>query len=260
MAEAAQAAPVVDTPAPVADAPQVPNIVADAAVTPAPATPAAPAAPATPALSVAAVDPAVARAYLTEHGVSAEDAAKIPEADLAKRYDDAKAAESAKPIEYKDFKLPKDVKFDAAKLSDITKQFATDKLSQDQAQKYIDLHVAAVQESAQANIKAFNDIQTEWIAKAKSDPQIGGANFDAKTVPAIAKAIDTFCTDEASRKEFRDAVSLTGIGNHPAYVKFMARIGAAVSEGQPLSGSPVKSGPKTFESMAEKMYGQPKTT
>lgn len=257
MAEPAPAAPAAELAAPPVETPVVPNIVADAQTPP--AAPAAPA-PAAPVLAVATVDPAVARAYLTEHGVSADEVAKIPEADLAKRYEDAKVAEAAKPIVYKDFSLPKDVKLDAAKLSDITKQFATDKLSQDQAQKYIDLHVAAVQESVKANIKAFNDMQTEWVSKIKADPQIGGANFDSKTVPAIAKAIDTFCTDDASRKEFREAVSLTGIGNHPAYVKFMARIGAAVSEGQPLSGNPVKAGPKTFDSMAEKMYGQSKTT
>lgn len=257
MAEAAAA--VVETPAITEPAaPAVPNIVGDAAA--APATQATPAA-AAPALTVAAVDPALAKAYLTEHGMSAEDVAKIPEADLAKKYDEAKAAEAAKPIEYKDFTLPKDVTIDQTKLADIKSEFAKAKLTQDQAQSLVDRHVAGLKANQEANIAAFTKLQEEWIGKVKADPQIGGANFDSKTVPAIAKAIDTFCTDDASRKEFREAVSLTGIGNHPAYVRFMARLGSSLMEGQPVSGGKPAAQPKSFEAMAEKMYGNsPKLT
>lgn len=252
MAEAAPAAPAAEPVAPAAPAATpaapVPNIVGDAAA------PAAPAAPVAPALAVAAVDPAVARAYLTEHGLSAEDAAKIPDADLGKKYDEAKAAEAAKPIEYKDFTLPEGVKLDEKLFSDIRADFAKAKLTQDQAQGFIDKHVAAVRASVDSNIAAFTKLQTDWRAEVMADPQIGGANFEPKTVPAIAKAIATFCPDEASQKGFREVVSLTGIGNNPHYVRFMARLGASLMEGQPAPGAPLGKGSKSFEEMAERMF------
>lgn len=245
MAEVATATPAATVESPPADAALAPigNIVADAA---APAT--------APALAVAAVDPAVARTYLAEHGMTAAEAAAIPEADLAGKYDAAKAIEAAKPITYTDFKLPEGVTFDAKLLSDAKALFAAAKLPQDQAQAFVDHHVAAVKASTAASIKAFNDLQAGWQNEVKSDPQIGGANFESKTVPSIAKAIDTFCPDEASRKAFREVVSLTGIGNNPHYVRFMARLGASLMEGEPLGGKPVTRGPRSFEQMAENLF------
>lgn len=261
MADAAPAAPAADpTPAPAAPAAAAPaapvptNIVADATPPAAPA--AAPSAPAAPALAVAAIEPAAARSYLTEHGMTAEDAAKITDADLAKKYEEVKAAEAAKPIEYKDFKFPDGVKLDEKLLSEAKADFAAAKLTQEQAQSFLDRHVAAVKASVEGNIAAFNKMQSDWQAQVQADPEIGGANFEAKTRPAIAKAITTFCPDEASQKAFREAVSLTGIGNHPQYVKFMARLGASLMEGEPTGGKPLagKGAQKDFDAMASTMY------
>ncbi len=263
MADAVPAAPVVEAPAvPATPAPPaapaaatpaaVPNIVADA-VTPAPAAPAA------PALAVAKVDPTEARSYLTSHGMTAEEVAKIPEADLAKRYDDAKITEAAKPIEYKDFTLPKDVTLDQKTLSELKADFGNMKLTQEQAQGLVDRHVAAVKASVDSNIAAFTKLQSDWRNEVLADPQIGGANFESKTVPAIAKAITTFCPDAESQKAFREVVSLTGIGNNPHYVRFMARLGASLGEGQPATGKPNPGAAKDFYSMAARMYGNSPT-
>lgn len=249
MAEAPAAAPATEpiVAAPAADPAPAPNLVADA-------TPAAPAAAPAPALTVAAVDPAVARTYLTEHGMTAEDAAKIPDADLAKKYDEAKTAEANKPIEYKDFKLPEGAILDPTLLSAIKADFAEAKLTQDQAQKLVDRHVAVAKAATDGQVKAWNDMQEGWRKEVMADPEIGGAQFQTKTSPAIAKAIETFGGDATGQKALRDIVSLTGIGNHPAYVKFMAKIGSSLMEGAPLSGKPPAGGPKNFDQMATTMY------
>src|SRR3990167_2401248 len=247
----ADAAPAPDPAAPAPDPALTPpgSIVGDAGTAPAAPAPA-------PALAVAAIEPAAARTYLTEHGMSAEDVAKIPEADLAKKYEETKAVEAAKPIEYKDFKLPEGVSLDAKLLADTKADFAAAKLTQDQAQTFIDKHVAAVKAAVDGNIAAFNKMQTDWQTEIKSDPQIGGANFESKTVPAIAKAIAQFCPDAASQKAFREAVSLTGIGNNPHYVRFMARLGASLMEGEPAGGKPPsgKAAQRDFDALASNLY------
>ena len=217
------AAPV-NEPAPAAPAvadstPPITNIVADAA--PAPADPAA----AAPAATDKPAEP-------------------------------APPAEPAKPVEYTDFKIPDGVTLDAKLLSDAKADFAKANLTQDQAQAFIDKHVSAVKASVDANIAAFTKLQSDWQTEIKADPEMGGANFESKTVPAIAKAISTFGGDVAAQKAFREAVSLTGIGNNPHYVRFMARLGASLMEGSPTSGKPPagKAAQRDFDSLASNLY------
>lgn len=247
-AEAQPAATPAATPA-AAPAP-VGNIVGDAA-------PAEAAQSAAPVLAVAAVDPAVARTYLTDHGMKAEDAAKIPDAELAKAYDAAKAIEAAKPIEYKDFVLPEGATLDAKTLADAKALFAESKLPQDQAQKFIDYHVSAVKAAHEGNIAAFEKLQTGWRDEIMADPQIGGAKFETHTLPALSKFITSFCPDAASQKAFKEAVNMTGVGNNPHFVRALARAGAALMEGQPAAGGkPAKPTQRDFDAMASNMYPQ----
>ncbi len=253
MAEAAAPAPAEPAaPAAAEPAAAVGNIVADAAT--APDSAAAPAAAPAAKLELAAVAPEAAREYLAAQGLKAEDIAKLDDAGLKTKYDEAKAAEAAKPIEYKDFKVPEGFKFDDAKLAEIKTDFAEAKLSQDQAQKLIDKHVAAVKSAAESPYKLWNDTQAKWQKEVMADPEIGGANFEPKTKPAIAKAITTFAGDAAGQAAFKEAMNFTGAGNNPTIVRFLARLGASLMEGSPLSGKPTAVVDRSFDAMAARRY------
>jgi hypothetical protein len=67
--------------------------------------------------------------------------------------------------------------------------------------------------------------QEQWAKTIREDREFGGARFD-QNVAICAKAIDRF-----GGRPLREALAFTGAGNHPEVIKFVYRIGKAISEG-----------------------------
>lgn len=152
---------------------------------------------------------------------------------------------------YGDFKLPEGASVDDDSLKAASALFADSGLSQEQAQKFIDLAVSREQVAARKGVQAFVDLQTKWVSEIKADPDIGGDKFQA-TIASAARAIDRLAIPG-----LREALDLTGAGNNPAVVKAFARIGQMISEDRfrPGNGAPSA----TTKSPAEVIYGaQPK--
>lgn len=152
---------------------------------------------------------------------------------------------------YGDFKLPEGASVDDDSLKAASALFADSGLSQEQAQKFIDLAVSREQVAARKGVQAFVDLQTKWVSEIKADPDIGGDKFQA-TIASAARAIDRLAIPG-----LREALDLTGAGNNPAVVKAFARIGQMISEDRfrPGNGAPSA----TAKSPAEVIYGaQPK--
>lgn len=199
-----------------------------------------------------------ARKYLTEKGGKAEDVAKLSDEEAVKQAEKAKADEANKPIEYTAFTLPKDVTLDEATLKDFTALAASKKMSQEEAQGLIDLHVKQLQDVAKAPYKLWSDTQAKWQQEVKADPELGGANYDTKTRPAIAEFIRVFGGDEAGQKALREAMSFTGAGNNPAVVRALARAGAILQEGKTIAGG--KPAPKPNDPASTLYPNQGKAT
>jgi hypothetical protein len=77
---------------------------------------------------------------------------------------------------------------------------------------------------AAAQAAAFEQVQTEWVAKAKADPELGGDKFDANLAVA-KKAIDRFAAPD-----FKTYLNETGLGNHPEMLRMLLKVGQAISE------------------------------
>jgi hypothetical protein len=152
---------------------------------------------------------------------------------------------------YNDFKLPEGITVDGEALKSASALFADSGLSQEQAQKFIDLAASREKAHAEASVRAFADLQTRWVSEIKADPEIGGDKLGA-SIASAARAIDRLAIPG-----LREALDLTGAGNNPAIVKAFARIGQMISEDrfQPGNGAP----PAATKSPAEVIYGaQPK--
>lgn len=113
----------------------------------------------------------------------------------------------------------------------------------EQAQKLVDLQARLARDASETGSKAWEEIQTDWVSKVKADPDIGGANFE-NTMTSIGKLVTHY-----GDQELRDAMNLTGAGNHPAMVKFLAKVAKDFNEGTPISGAPVNT-----SSALEQMY------
>ena len=153
---------------------------------------------------------------------------------------------------YGEFKLPEGVAADADSLKPATELFAETGLSQEQAQKFIDLAMARESAAAQRGVQAFVDLQNQWVSEIKADPDIGGDRLKTSLASA-ARAIDRL-----NVPGLREALNFTGAGNHPAVVKAFVRLGQMISEDRYRPGSPAA--PQVPRSPAEVIYdGNPRT-
>ncbi|HGE8503701.1 peptidase [Serratia ureilytica] len=144
----------------------------------------------------------------------------------AKEKADKEAAEKAEkekkpasPEKY-EFTPPEGQELDANALAvfePIAKELG---LSQEQAQKLVDIYPQIQQQQAEAWSKQVSD----WGEQVKADKEIGGDKFNA-SVGAAQRALDQF-----GNTELREYLNASGLGNHPALVRFCAKVGKAMAE------------------------------
>lgn len=134
------------------------------------------------------------------------------------------------PEKYEDFKLPEGVEVDAEML-DAFKPLAKELgLTQENAQKLVDLQAKASQKMAEANAKAWTTMVEKWANDAKADKEYGGVNFN-ENIGVARKALDHFGTPA-----LKAMLNETGVGNHPELIKFAIKVGKEMQSGGVLVG------------------------
>lgn len=211
--------------------------MADAADTT--ATETADAAPAASVINTPiAADPAAA--------ASETPAGDTPAAEPAKEDTTGDKSDGA-PEAYETFTLPEGVEVDEATLGEAAAMFKDIGLPQDKAQKLVDFYTGKLAAAAEAPQKLWEATQADWQGKVRADPEIGGTKLDA-TIATAAKAIDKF-----GGTALRDALDITGAGNHPEIIRFFSRVGASLSEADFVTGSP-KGGAGARQTTANALY------
>lgn len=154
---------------------------------------------------------------------------KAESADSAEQQDKSEdSSEAEKPIEYEAFKLPEGVELDDTLLGEFTPLAKELKLTQEQAQKLIDLQAKSVQQmSEQMSERMESEHLTrvkEWADKARADEEFGGARF-AESINGAKSALKKFGTPE-----LETLLNETGFGNHPEVIRVFHKISKLVSE------------------------------
>lgn len=72
--------------------------------------------------------------------------------------------------------------------------------------------------------QAVQKERTNWRAELRSDPELGGENFD-KTRLHLSTVMRKF-----GNNEVKDILNSTGLGDHPAFVRMFNAIGASMSQ------------------------------
>lgn len=144
---------------------------------------------------------------------------------------EATSTEAAQPdqqqpviADFTDFTIADGVQMDADVLNDfkgLAKEFG---LTQEGAQKLIDLQTALVAKQEQQYQAQLAEQAQQWQASLKSDKDFGGDRYD-QSVQTAVKAVEQF-----GSPELRQLLNDSGLGNHPELVKFCHRIGKALSE------------------------------
>lgn len=170
------------------------------------------AAPAAPAQSDASL--------LTPPAAPEAPAKDAPQQDAAKPAD----AKPAAPEEYADFTVAEGVEINPEVLADfkgLAKEFG---LTQEAAQKLIDMQSRMEGMRAEAAHQALIEQSQAWVKSLREDAEFGGESYD-KNVATAVKAVERFASPE-----LRSLLNQSGLGNHPELVKLFHRIGNSISE------------------------------
>lgn len=113
-------------------------------------------------------------------------------------------------------------------------------LDEAKAQKLVDMHFDQLKALAETQAADHRKAVASWEKSVRDDPDMGGARFD-ETLERGRAAVRRF--GDPKLVEFLDA---SGLGSHPEFVRFAAKVGAAIREdeaaakaaGASRSGSP----------------------
>lgn len=141
------------------------------------------------------------------------------------------------PEEYADFVAPEGVELDAEAMDAFRPVAKELNLTQEQAQRLVDLQSETAQRWSQAVQQHVIDTRTGWREAAAKDALIGGEKFAENL--AIAKEGRDLFGEDAELKELLDS---TGLGDHPAVIRHFFKVGNANREHDFVkSGKPEKS-------------------
>lgn len=188
-----------------------------------------------------------------------DDKATTAAAAETKADDKAKPADPAKPaIAEIELKLP--AGFDAkdegvGKFKELVKG-----LDSKNAQALFDMHAEAIakaregaQHEVQQALKEFEATRAGWVSSIKSDPEVGGPNF----TPSLGSAQRAI--QYAGGAALRAALEESGYGDHPAFFKAFAKLGALIKEDGIQSdgegGAAGKTKISNLQELGERLYG-----
>ena len=161
-----------------------------------------------------------------------------PKAD-DKQPTDPKPAEPQE-VEY-NFKFPDGIKVvdtEVAKLKELSKEL---KLSNDQAQKFVDFTVSQVKFFGQKAEQDFKTMKEDWAKQTKetyTEEQIGNAGKVAR---------------EVGGEKFMELLETTGLAHNPLVVGFLEKISVNYRNDKTVVGTP-NGGEPTREQILDIMY------
>lgn len=186
--------------------------------------------PKDPSLSTQTTDPTTKTTSSDGDGKTAD-----PKSTETKPATDPKAV----PEKY-EFKAPEGIILDPKLEAEISPVLKEAGVTQENAQKLFDYHVKALQAAAKAPTDTVETMRADWRTKVTADSEIKAAvNGDKTGIDAVKLDIGRALTHlpEALRSEFKDAMDLTGAGDHPAFVKAIWALSKLVTEGKHVSGA-----------------------
>ena len=148
------------------------------------------------------------------------------ESDAVKEEGQEETEVASAPESYEVFDLPDDFDMNNDTLEEYHTFAKENNLTQEQAQRGVDM----VAQMKQAEMNQWVEQQKSWVDEAKSDAEYGGEKFD-ESISVAVKARDSFGTSE-----FNEMLDSSGLGNHPEMIRFLSRVGKAISEDSVVVG------------------------
>lgn len=123
-------------------------------------------------------------------------------------------------------------------------------LDSEKAQKLADMHFEQLRVLAERQAEEHRKAVEAWVSAVRDDPDMGGARFK-ETLERGRAVVRRFGNPKLA--EFLDA---SGLGSHPEFVRFAAKIGAAIREDEAAAkaAGAARSGAPGAENPIEALY------
>ena len=157
---------------------------------------------------------------------AATETTESTESDAAETEGQEETEAAGAPEEYGTFDLPDDFDMNQDTLAEYHTFAKENNLTQEQAQRGVDM----VAQMKQAEMQQWVEQQKSWVEDAKADAEFGNDKFD-ESISVAVKARDSFGTSE-----FNEMLDSSGLGNHPEMIRFLHRVGKAISENSVVVG------------------------
>jgi hypothetical protein len=152
-----------------------------------------------------------------------------PEGKEGKQDDSGKEGESkaeAAPETYEAFKMPEGFEMHETTMQEFTDVAKGLKLSQESAQKLIDLATKNSQAVLDKQKEDWDGIRKEWVTEMKSDKEFGGGKLD-ETMERARRALRRFGSEG-----FKEYLGSSGMDVNPGLIRLLAKVDKAVGEDQ----------------------------
>lgn len=126
------------------------------------------------------------------------------------------------PEKYEDFAIPEGFEIDQSRLEAFVPVARELGLTQDQAQKIVDLQVKLAEQDAAAAVEQSK----QWVEELRKDPDVGGAKF-AANVERVRHLVESVAGEDLA--DLRTYLN-QGHGNYPPLFRLLHRIASRVSE------------------------------
>jgi hypothetical protein len=154
-------------------------------------------------------------------------------------------SESGAPEAYTDFTMEEGAALNETVLGDFKETAKDLGLSQEGAQKLVDLGMKLTEQNAAAQQESWDKTRDGWVEQIKSDTEYGGDKFDA-TLERANRALRQYGSEGLIQ-----FLGDTGYGDNPELIKMFAKIDTATGEDKSIDGSPANTDGR---SLADVMY------
>lgn len=137
------------------------------------------------------------------------------------------------PEKYEPFTVPEGYELDEKVFEEASALFKDLGLNQEGAQRLVDYYAKRSIAAEEAGVQLVADMRKEWMDQVKADPELGSRLGDIRK--NVGRMYDSLENPQLVAA-FKEAMDLTGAGNHPAFVKLFDKLSQVLSEGGHVSG------------------------
>lgn len=184
-----------------------------------------------------------------------------PETSLLNVDDNEPAPKGEVPEAYGEFKVPDGYTLDAEAVAKAAPIFKELGLTQEQAQKLVDLYSASNQSSIDRLYNQMRDVRKGWQTETNAYLEANGGAKQARA--DIGKALNVIFTGDKAAEQmagFRKFMDQTGAGDNPYFVQAFHTMSKRFVEGTSVSGAnpsvhgQTEPGNRERPSLAEAIY------